>query len=255
MIKFGERLSVTIIAALTGIFYALLWALPSYRILLAVLSVIIFGALYFVVPRSGLRRFFWPLYIFNQIGFVGLFIILEWSAALLVVLILAVLSALAITLWSRRAPTPIVFVREKPLRRAVSLTITMALFSYVSFAHALLVFFPNPWLDWFIHPLVMIMAMIAAFLYWSLYFSPQDRGFVPPALLIGLIFWEASVVAHLTSFGYLVIGLFLAWLWYLAELLIRFHHDRRDIDWSHQLPFLVSNGILFIILAWLARYI
>ncbi len=254
MIKFGERLSVTIIAGLTGLVYALIWALPHYRIGLGISVALIVIALSFVVQRSSLRRFFWPLYVFSQVGFLGLFIILEWASALVLVIGLAVFSAVVIALWSRRS-APIVFIREKPLRRAVSLAITVALFSYVSFFHAILVFFPTPWLRWLIHPAVGAITAAAACLYWSLYFSVKNSGMFAPAILIGFIFFEFSIIAHFTSFGYLVIGLFVAWLWYLAELLLRFHNDRRHIDWKHQLPFLTINGILFIILAWLTRYI
>lgn len=64
MIKFGERLSVTIIAGLTGLVYALIWALPHYRIGLGISVALIVIALSFVIQRSSLRRFFWPLYVF-----------------------------------------------------------------------------------------------------------------------------------------------------------------------------------------------
>ena len=255
MVKFGERLSVTVVAVLTGAFYALLWLIPRQRLALAVSIVVLGYILYFVVTRSSLRQMFWPLYLYSQIGLIGLYLVLEIPLALALVIGLAICAAIAVTLWSRRAAGPIVFMREKPLRRALSLTITIALFSYLSFGHSLLEFFPNPWLGWLIHPAVTVAALAASFLYWSLYISPRNPALIAPTALMGFMVLEASLVARFTSFGYLAIGLFIAWFWYLIQLLLRFHQDKRDIDWARQTPLLIANAFLFVTLVWLIRYI
>lgn len=255
MIKFGEQLGITLIAVLTAAFYVALWLTPSQHLVLLGIFALIGYTLYFVVSRSNVRRLFWLIYIFVQLGLMGLFVILEWSSAMLLTILLAIGSAITITFWSRRVPAPIVFIREKPLRRAVSLVITVALFAYISLGHALLVFFPMPWIGSVIHPAVTVAAAFAAYLYWSLYFSPRDRAFVLPTAIVSLIMLEASIVARLTSFGYLAIGLCIAWIWYLLELFIRFHHDKRDIDWTHQSTLLVTNGVLFLIFIWIIRYV
>ncbi len=255
MIKFGEQLGISLIAGLTAAFYLVMWLIPSQRIALALTVLLLSYSLYFVVSRSNVRRLFWVLYVFTEIGLISLFVILEWRTAMVLVMGLGAAAAVIITLWSRRVPAPIVFMREKPLRRTVSLVITAALFSYLSLAHAILIFFPFPWLGWLIHPLVAGVTAIASFLYWSLYFSPRSEAFVLPTAVVSFFVLEASIVARLTSFGYLAIGLAIAWVWYLMELFIRFHHDKRDIDWVHQSPMLAANGVLFIIFLWLIRYI
>lgn len=255
MIKFGEQLGMSIIASLTATFYFTLWFFSGRPLVIASIFLLVMYLLYFVTVRTNVRRFFWLLYGFTQLGLISLFIIVEWYTAMILVMALAVSSAIVLLLWSRRVPAPIVFIREKPLRRAVSLVITAAFFAYVSFGHAVLVFFPSPWLGWLVHPLIALLAMFATYLYWSLYFSPRDRAFILPVSVLGLIMFEASIVTRFTSFGYLAIGLILAWLSYLLQVFIRYHHDQRDIDWKHQRSLLITNSFLFVLFVWLIRYI
>lgn len=255
MIKFGERLSVTIIASLTGLFYSAVWLFANNLWILIPTSLVLAGILFFVVNHASLRRFFWALFGFCEVGFLGLFLIVEWRTAVAAAIIIAMTASVLITLWSRRVVAPIVFLREKPLRRAIAMMLMIGFFSYVSTAHALLIFFPSWWLLVAVNLGVVISSFVGSFLYAALYFPKPDRQFIIPASVSTLIMLEASVVAHLTSLGYLVIGVLVAWLWYLMQLFIRFNRDRRHIVWSRQALPLTINALFFVLVIWLIRYL
>ena len=65
-------------------------------------------------------------------------------------------------------------------------------------------------------------------------------------LMIFLIF-ELVWVAHLLPVGYLVAGFLVTWLWYLLQLLTRFHFGPSGVLWQKQKWFLVGNAALYVL--------
>jgi len=65
------------------------------------------------------------------------------------------------------------------------------------------------------------------------------------------IFWAL----YLLPFGYIVLGFFATWIWYVMLLLIRFHISTEGIRWKEQTRFLMGNGILFVAMLFLIRWI
>lgn len=255
MIKFGEKFALFLVALLTAAFYGTLvlfqfqwWALvPTYIILGAIL--------YFVVSHAGVRHFFWWLYGFTELGLLFAFIVVEWPSSLVIITVLGVLSAVAIMLWSRRVAAPIVFVREKPLRRAVSSALALAVFGFCAFVQARMVFFPSTFTT-AISPFIQAgVASLASFLLWSLYFQARLKDYFAPLLVVGVLIGEASLIIGLSSIGYLAGALIVTWLWYVLQLLMRFHFGNRDIIWFRQRRFLVINAILFIVFLSIVRYL
>lgn len=255
MIKFGEKVAVTIIGLITFAFYAELFLLANQRLLLLVPLVLLLGLLYAIVSRSNIRRLFWCLYLYTQIGFLSLFVIVEWYSAHSVVVALAVAAAAVVTLWSRRVSAPLVFVREKPLRRAVTIFLTLAVFAYSALFHTILIFFSSFAPPLLIHFLLSVSVTIGTYLLWTLYYESTLREFFIPLSVVCLLMFETSLVAALGSAGYLVRGFGIALLWYVIQLFIRFHFGNRDIIWARQRVFLLGTGFVFVVFAFLIRFL
>ncbi|MBP7992075.1 MAG: hypothetical protein KAZ30_00260 [Candidatus Magasanikbacteria bacterium] len=245
MIKFGEKFALFLVATITAAFFGAVvlfqfqwWALvPTFIILGAIL--------YFIVSHAGVRHFFWWLYGFSELGLLSLFVVVEWPSALVLITTLGVLGATVIMLWSRRVAAPIVFVREKPLRRAVSAALALALFGFCAFIEARVVFFPSTFTT-IISPFIQAgFATLASFLLWSLYFQARLKDYFVPLSVMGVLIGQASLIIGLSSIGYLAGALIITWLWYVLQLLMRFHFGNRDIIWFKQRKFLVINAVLF----------
>jgi len=58
---------------------------------------------------------------------------------------------------------------------------------------------------------------------------------------------ELAWAAQLLPFGYATVGALLTWIWYILQLLVRFHFSERGVDWKKQIPFLVGNIVLMIL--------
>lgn len=255
MIKFGEKFALLLVATLTAAFYSAI-ILFQVKWWLLIVSFIILGAmLYFVVSHAGVRHFFWWVYGFAELGLLLLFIVVEWPSALVLIAALGILSAIVILLWSRRVSAPIVFVREKPLRRAVSSVLALALFGFCAFMQARTVFFPNIYTI-VISPFFQAGAAVgASFLVWSLYFQARIKDYIIPLVVVGVLIGQAALIIGLSSIGYLAGAFIISWLWYVLQLLMRFHFGNRDILWFKQRNFLFINAVLFIAFLLTVRYL
>lgn len=255
MIKFGEKFALTLAAGLTAGFYLALFLFQANWWVLVPVQISLSALIYFVVSHAGVRHFFWWLYSFTQIGLLLLYTVVEWPSSQVIVIALGILSAVVILLWSRRVSAPIVFVREKPLRRAVSAALTLAVFGFCAFIQARVVFFPSTF-NTIISPVLQALVIVmASFLLWSLYFQARVRDFTLPLAVVGILLGQASLMIGFSSVGYLVGALMVAWLWYVLQLLIRFHFGNRDILWFKQRKFLIINAILFAIFLSIIRYL
>lgn len=255
MIKFGEKLAVILIGMITVAFYAELFFLSGQRLMLIAPLVLLAALLYGVVTHSNIRRLFWPLYLYLQMGFVALFLVVEWRSAHVLAVGLALAAACVVTLWSRRVSAPIVFVREKPLRRAVAIFLALAVFSYVAAFHTLLIFFASFATPLVIHLLLSASVTIGTYLVWTLYYDSNLREFFIPLAVIFLLTSEASLIASLGSAGYFIRAFGIALLWYVMQLFIRFHFGNRDIMWPRQKFFLFGTGLVFVIFMFLIRFL
>ncbi|OGH64411.1 MAG: hypothetical protein A2821_02735 [Candidatus Magasanikbacteria bacterium RIFCSPHIGHO2_01_FULL_41_23] len=255
MIKFGEKLALILIGIITVGFYATFFLLSAKRSFIVVPVLVLAIFLYAIVNRSNIRPLFWRMYLYLQLGFLGLFLVVEWPAAQVLAVGLALAAALVTTLWSRRVSAPIVFVREKPLRRAVTIFLALAVFSYIAAFHTLLIFFSSLAGPVIIHFLLAMSVAIGTYLLWTLYYNSSIREFFIPLAVIFLLAVEASIIASLGSAGYFIRAFGITLLWYVAQLFIRFHFGNRDIVWSRQKFFLFGIGIVFLVFMFLIRFL
>jgi len=114
------------------------------------------------------------------------------------------------------------------------------------------VLFQSEWprgLDFVLVPLGGIIAGIVAGEIWKMYVIGEAKIFLFWRVVVGLFMAEIFWSIRLLPFGYMVSGVILTWLWYMLQMLIRFHFQTPGIVWKKQLPFLITSGAIFLFLA------
>jgi len=145
-------------------------------------------------------------------------------------------------------------IKEKPLRRMMMVLYVFNVYALLVGLFAAHVFFP------FISFLFLaffsaVYSAIASYFIWRLYYRVNKQEIFVWACIVGIIVYECMWVLKLLPFGYLVLGFLLAWLWYVIQLLIRFHLSMQDVVWKKQWRFLLINAILFFIIMYFIRWI
>lgn len=139
----------------------------------------------------------------------------------------------------------LVHIQEKPLRRIRMMIHVFNVYAGCLALFAVNIFFPGI-------PFVAVAAIggvytaIISLLIWKLYFKVPIREFALPLLVVLVGVTELMWALHLMPFGYLAQGLLVVWVWYILQLLVRFHRSPRGIVWKEQAVFLGTNAVLFI---------
>ncbi len=146
---------------------------------------------------------------------------------------------------------PLEYTRQ-PFRRFAMMIWVFNAYALFSYLFALGVLFQSEWPVWLEIFLVPGAGIIAGFLageIWKMYVHFETKTFlfwrVVTALFISEVFWSL----RLLPFGYLVSGIVLTWLWYVLQMLVRFHFQPSGIIWKKQVPFLIASALVFLFLA------
>lgn len=136
---------------------------------------------------------------------------------------------------------------RKQWRRITMMIWVFSVYAWITSLYAFVLFFPTTPLIFFTLWAGLI-AGLAAERVWAMYVPEQEIRFAW-ALLVGyLMIVMFGVAAYTLPFGYLALGVITVWVWYLLQLLIRFHLSPRGILWRQQRPFLLINALVFGIL-------
>lgn len=171
--------------------------------------------------------------------------------------VVALLSAIVFFVvwrWSALSDREAIFVSLKPLRRVVVAIWTFNVFSITTAIFALSVFFQDIPL-WILSVSGALIASYAAYAAWGMYYKAPLSQWAIWVSGIFLIMFEITWVIDTLPFGYLVLGVLSAWIWYVVQLLIRFHVSPQGILWKKQRWFLLINGVLMGGLIYFARWI
>ncbi len=141
---------------------------------------------------------------------------------------------------------------RQPFRRFAMMMWVFNIYAFFSFLFAIGVLFLSEWpgsLPFVLVPLAGIMGGLVAGEIWKMYVKFEAKTFlfwrVVTALFISEIFWSIGLL----PFGYLVSGVILTWIWYMLQMLTRFHFQGSGILWKKQLPFLILSVVVFLFLA------
>lgn len=139
---------------------------------------------------------------------------------------------------------------EKPYRRIRMMLWVFAAYSVLTLVYAIGSFFQAvPF--WIVALAGSAIVGAISLLIWKMYFAVGWRSLVMWAALIGLAVLEIIWAQNFLPFGYLVLGAFTAWIWYLMQLFIRFHLSQQGIVWRKQVYFLATNLVLYVLMMWM----
>lgn len=193
------------------------------------------------------------LSVLTIISGLGFFSILELPAARWAMLVLC---TLLVSLLSGLSVPSIGGVSEyKRVRRILMIIWAWNMYAITATAYAVLLFFPEvPW--WLVNILVGALFGIVAYMVWQMYFEVLPASYVVWGGLFTLAGMELVWVINTAPFGYFVSGFLTTWIWYAAQLLVRFHFSPIGIVWRKQRWFLLGNGLAGILfLVFFARWL
>ncbi len=143
---------------------------------------------------------------------------------------------------------------KKAFRRMLVMGWVFVCGAFFITTYAVSLFFPTiPMLVLF--SIVGIYTSIISYAIWRMYYPLPIRKFSLWLLIMAVMNMELFWVMQLLPFGYIVLGFFSTWVWYIMHLMIRFHMSVEGVIWKKQRLFLLENGILFILMLFIIRWI
>jgi hypothetical protein len=143
---------------------------------------------------------------------------------------------------------------EKSYRRMVMMLWVFDAYAILTSIFAISMFFEKvPF--WILSIIGGAVLTGVSYMIWHMYFTMDLRSLVLWLSCIFILSVELMWVFSLLPLGYTVLGLFVAWVWYIVQLLFRFHFSRTGVIWKNQTIFLIINGVLMSLILYLARWI
>ncbi|PIR74562.1 MAG: hypothetical protein COU35_01630 [Candidatus Magasanikbacteria bacterium CG10_big_fil_rev_8_21_14_0_10_47_10] len=143
---------------------------------------------------------------------------------------------------------PEISYSHKPLRRFAMMLWVFDVYALFTFIFALGAFFPSSILFIVLNIFSGFFIAAVTIMIWSEYFAAKVQSFFIWTVIVSIATMELMWVLHLLPFAYTVLGLLLVWIWYIIQLLVRFHFSTKGILWKSQIKFLIVNSILYIAL-------
>jgi len=246
-----------LIAGLAGIVAAALLLLATFFPVMLV-AVTLWGAWLVVLTTVSYRLTRWPgAWLAGSFTlWAGLFYtILDWPPAIGVWLLITAAGTGAIMWWQFLRRAPLISFQRKPWRRVVMMCWVVTVAAAFGVLAAWHMFFPM-WPTILLSLAGALVAALAGNQIWLLYQAPLSTKYWGWTVLLGLAMFELiSVVLYFLPLGYFASALLLAWLWYIAQLFIRFYESRTGIIWYRQRWFLVGNAIALAALLYIVRLV
>lgn len=240
------------------------WLLPCLVLLVILLFPELFVALFAIAVWFGYMSYVAIVYrsqiyelltqVFTMFSLLWLLLLVE-SVALRWFLVIVSFPIFFFLIWmSSELTGRLVHIQEKPLRRVRMMIHVFNMYAGCLALFAVNIFFPAV-------PFTMvalaggIYATLISLLIWKLYFKVPIREFTLPLFVVMISVTELVWALHLMPFGYLAQGLLVVWVWYILQLLIRFHRSSRGIIWKEQAVFLCTNAVLFTLILVFIRWV
>ncbi len=223
----------------------------------AVLIVIIWIVISKILWNYIKKIFEIPIYTFHMVyamivSFSGLYLVVNLSIQRYIILLLTF--CIFFFLYGMvRLDSEFKTHKLKSYRRVGMMLWAFICYAFSVIAYAIAIFFPIiPF--WVI---AVLLAVIVTFIMYEvlkmyLTISYKNNGFW--FLIIGVFLFEIIWVIQLLPFSYITLGFFVAWGWYILQLLLRFHFSKTGIEWKKQQTFLLTNVSLFVMLLLLLKW-
>lgn len=248
-----ERISPMLAALVTGValaFFLLLpkpfWVIIGFAVWWLIIGLVAW------LTRAGWRNIF--LALAHSLTMTALLAVTEWPAARVLVIGLSVFGSFTIFTWSIMDKPGALSFMHKTWRRLIMMLWTFTTYAWTTATIGVKVFFPGiP--GWLVALVVSLYAALSAFMIWSLYQPVVWRSVIARLAVLALVVAELTMVMVELPFGYLASGLLVTWVWYLAQLLMRFALMPEGIIWKNQRWFLPGNALIMALTVYFVRYI
>ncbi len=136
---------------------------------------------------------------------------------------------------------------EKSYRRIIMMLWVFDAYAITTAMFAVDMFFGNISF-WILSIISASVLSYISYMIWRMYYSIGFRRALIWVGCIWLLSFELVWVLRLLPFAYTVLGLFTTWLWYIIQLFFRFHFSRTGVDWKRQIKFLITSGVIMLVL-------
>ncbi len=222
-----------------------------FFVVLGILICLLVAASYSFRRIAEVRGQVLPLLLMTVISCVGLATVMEWP---LWRNFLSAFIGVAVTLLFGWSAIDMKAAGHKPFRRMKMMLWVFDVYAMVTTFFALGVFFPEVPV-WVFHLTTGIVLSAVSYMIWRMYYEAGIRELALWLLIVAIIMIECTWAMDLLPFGYLVSGLLVTWVWYILQLLLRFHIGPLDVVWRKQRWFLATNAVLFAATMYLARWV
>lgn len=241
-----------LVAVITGGIFTLIITFSSMRIflILSILFLVTLLLLFLLLNTEKRKEHTWSLTLITGISMLFMLSIIEDSIIRWIFVIMSSL-LLAILFSSKENEEIKLEYARKPFRRFVMMVWVFDIYALFSFLFAIGVLFQSEspiWLEIFLIPVAGIIAGFIAGEIWKMYIVAESKAFLFFRILVALFMSEFFWSLRLLPFGYMISALPITWMWYILQILIRFHLQEQGIVWKKQIPFLVMSCIIFLIL-------
>lgn len=245
---------IAILAGITSV--ALLLVVTVFPSML--LAIVVWGGWLVLLAAVSYRLTLWPGALLAGVFTLcsGLFYtILDWSPAIVLWLAVTGIGTGVIMWWQFLRRAPLISFQRKPWRRVVMMVWVITAAAAFGVLAAWHIFFPQ-WPTILLSLTGAVVAAIAGNQIWLLYQAPLPASYWSWTAILGLAMLEIiSVVFYFLPLGYFASALLLAWIWYIAQLFIRFYESRTGIIWYRQRWFLAGNAIALVALLYIVRLV
>ena len=246
------------LAVFVASLFAFVWMqqVKAPHLFLGIFLGLLFFLLYFLNLRNRGQKKFRTIAIASVLTLVGgvlLMLLLEWPSVRLFVSFLTSACLGVLVVLPRKLNKEMAH-EYKPWRRITSMIFVLDTYAFCAGFFGLGLFFQNIG-SWVFALLASAVCSLSAILIWRLYYKGYESNIYLWSAVIALISFELFWIFGFLPFGYLVLGLFVTWVWYIVQLLVRFHSSVKGIVWRKQRWFMFGNIIAFILILFLIRWI
>lgn len=256
MINLMQKIAALLLGLVSSAALALIYLYPTpwiFFLVCGVWCVLIILAVFTSRHLSRQWHHVLPLSLVTAGSCTGLFLLMEWQ---LWQVFLIVFVGVAMTLlfgWSVPDENGIL-PTHKPFRRMKVMLWVFDAYALITMLFGVGIFLPKIPL-WLLHGIGGVILGGISYMIWRMYYDAIWQRFALWILLTVVIMVEVIWVIQLLPFAYLVSGLLIVWIWYILQLLIRFHIGPQDVVWRRQRLFLGINAMLFAGILYIARWV
>ncbi|KKW41831.1 MAG: hypothetical protein UY92_C0013G0030 [Candidatus Magasanikbacteria bacterium GW2011_GWA2_56_11] len=180
--------------------------------------------------------------------------LIEWPLARLILIGFSSAAGFAVFEWAALDRPGARLFMHKAGRRIIMTLWVFTVYSWTTAVVGVKIFFPGfPGL--LASLLIAGYAALATIMIWTHYQPFRLPLYRLPLSILTLVMAEATLVIIELPFGYLATALLLTWMWYLAQLLLRFHLSPEGVQWRRQAWFLAGNAVLYALVAYFIQVI